>query len=645
MNHKNWLRTGIIFMAAVFLTACLPGFGAALAADHSWNNSYFAIDDENIYEGMIFPGDGSGKIYMPGKNKTVYLPLIYLPENSSVVPGSVRVLIQADDKAEKNMKILKYDIKAKKAFARNDPARQAWVVEWRPSLNGQTTAGKFPALIRIEADIDQDGGRERIMVEEELQLIFRDYSPDDGESQTDESETGESLDTGTPSESENTGDTQESGQPQETEDTGESGGTGETGESGETGGRDESGEPDETGGNVETGESGEPGETDGGGETAETEVWDTVPGETFEDETRGSQTGELQDVLPDGGMDMGGIADTSGGAVSWGGAGAGQEDPQAPPKLRIIDCTVDKEEIYPGDDVEIYVTLKNSSAKSCVEDVRIVYESATGEVLPAGSSNSIYVDYIAPGGTCNISFPMEVGYTLTSETQKITLAMEFTDEDAQALSSSESIFLKITPSFDVLVDQPSMAASVESGTAQDITVKVYNTGGSLVKNVICSLEMDGVTGSGSAFGGDIVPGENTEIVLHTLIGKLTRSVGSGGGATGSAGENDIAGDENPDLGIDGNGQGMEENGQSLAGKSSEYGQTTGTVVVRYEDEAGNEYTQKVSVTTQITPPEGEANPVEPVEKSSQWWVSIVLGLVAVQVVIFILIGVHRRRNV
>lgn len=635
MNHKNWFRIGIIFMAVVFLTAWLPGFGAALAADHSWNNSYFAIDDENIYEGMIFPGDGSGKLYMPVKNKTVYLPLIYLPKNSSVVPGSVRVFIEADEKAEKNMKILKYDIKAKNAFARNDPARQAWVVEWRPALKSQTSAGKFPALIRIEADIDQDGGRERIMVEEELQLIFRDYSQDEEESQTDESapgetggdwpeettesgstgenagedgggetavgETGEGLDTGTPSESENTGDTQESGESQETEDIGESG---------------ESGEPDETDGGGETGESVEPGETDGGSETAETEVPDTVPGETFEDETRGSQTGELQDVLTNGDMDMEGIAYTSGGgAVSWGGAGAGQEDPQAPPKLRILDCTVDKEEIYPGDDVEIYVTLKNSSAKSCVEDVRIVYESATGEVLPAGSSNSVYVDYIAPGGTCNISFSMEVGYTLTSETQKITLAMEFTDEDAQTLSSSESIFLKITPSFDVLVDQPSMAASVESGTAQDITVKVYNTGGSLVKNVICSLEMDGVTGSGSAFGGDIVPGENAEIVLHTLIGKLTRSVGSGGGATGSA------------------------------GKSSEYGQTTGTVVVRYEDEAGNEYTQKVSVTTQITPPEGEANPVEPVEKSSQWWVSIVLGLVAVQVVIFILIGVHRRRNV
>ena len=615
MNHKNWLRTGIIFMAAVFLTACLPGFGAALAADHSWNNSYFAIDDENIYEGMIFPGDGSGKIYMPGKNKTVYLPLIYLPENSSVVPGSVRVLIQADDKAEKNMKILKYDIKAKKAFARNDPARQAWVVEWRPALKSQTSAGKFPALIRIEADIDQDGGRERIMVEEELQLIFRDHSPDEGEGQTGESESGETeetLDTGMPSESENTGDTQESGESQETESTGES--------------------------SVSQ-------ESENGSESAEaggTEMPDTVPGDTFEDETQESQTGESQDVMPDTGMVMGGITDTSGGgAVSWGGAGAVEEDPQAPPKLRIIDCTVDKEEIYPGDSVEIYVTLKNSSVHSSVEDVRIVYESATGEVLPAGSSNSIYVDYIAPGGTGNISFPMEVGYTLTSETQKITLAMEFTDEDAQALSSSENIFLKITPSFDVLVDQPSMAASVESGTAQDITVKVYNTGGSLVKNVICSLEMDGVTGAGSAFGGDIAPGENAEIVLHTLIGKLTKSSaggGSGGGATGSAGESGIAGNESLDLGMDGN-------GQSLAGESSEYGQTTGTVTVRYEDEAGNEYTQEVSVTTQITPPEGEEVSEEPVEKSSQWWVSIVLGLAAVQAVVLILIGVHRRRNV
>ena len=68
------------------------------------------------------------------------------------------------------------------------------------------------------------------------------------------------------------------------------------------------------------------------------------------------------------------------------------------------------------------------------------------------------------------------------------------------------------------------------------------------------------------------------------------------------------------------------------------------ILVQYEDEKGNEYSQEVSVTTQIIPPEGE-EPAEVVEKSSQWWISIVFGLVAVQAVIFILIGIHRRRSI
>ena len=207
--------------------------------------------------------------------------------------------------------------------------------------------------------------------------------------------------------------------------------------------------------------------------------------------------------------------------------------------------------------------------------------------------------------------------------------MEFSDDSAQSLTCTENIFLKVTPSFAVMVDQPSMAASVESGSAQDITVNVYNTGGSPVKNVICSLEMEGVTPAGSAFGGDIEAGQSASVVLHTLIGKLESSVTNADGANDADGENDA----------------LAADGSSPSSGSGGYGQTTGTVYVRYQDEAGNEYTQQVSVTTRIVPAEGEEIPEETVEKSSQWWVSIVIALIVLQAVIFILMGVHRRRNV
>ena len=70
--------------------------------------------------------------------------------------------------------------------------------------------------------------------------------------------------------------------------------------------------------------------------------------------------------------------------VTWGGGSGGGAAaagiPTAPAKLRILDCTVDSEEIHPGDVVNIKVTLKNSSSQTAVKDIRIVYESATGEL-------------------------------------------------------------------------------------------------------------------------------------------------------------------------------------------------------------------------------------------------------------------------
>lgn len=581
MKDYKWFRAGCAVLAAVFLIACMPGTISALAAGQtwpqagqSWHNEYFAIDDTHLYENMTFPADKDGKVYMTGQNMTVYLPLLFLPEDVQIIDDFIRITIEADSEASENMDTLKYELTAKKTVSKTNPVRQAWLIQWRPDLKSDTRAKSVRTRITMRANVMKDNTPVMIQADEELLLVFRNLSG-------------------------STSETDESGNQHP-----------ETGESGES----------ETGGSQtpETGESGDVHES-------ETDETDSMASETGESDTFGGDDAGLGDMIDP----SGGAMDTSGGAVTWGGGVSGEDDPQAPPKLRILDCEVDRDEIYPGDTVEIQVTLKNSSAASGVEDVRIVYESASQEVLPVNSVNSIYVDRIRAGGICQISFPMEVGYSLTSDSQRITLTMEFSDDSAQSLTCTENIFLKVTPSFAVMVDQPSMAASVESGSAQDITVNVYNTGGSPVKNVICSLEMEGVTPAGSAFGGDIEAGQSASVVLHTLIGKLESSVTNADGANDADGENDA----------------LAADGSSPSSGSGGYGQTTGTVYVRYQDEAGNEYTQQVSVTTRIVPAEGEEIPEETVEKSSQWWVSIVIALIVLQAVIFILMGVHRRRNV
>lgn len=568
-------------------------FGASV-----WENSYFFIDGEHLYDKMSVPANDEG-IFTMEKGMTVYIPFTYLPADSAVTGDLVQVTLELSQEAAVNVNTLRYELTAKRTVSRTDRTAEAYLIEWHPDIKGQTIPLTVRARVHIKGSIAGPGGSQALETDGSIELRFKaSKDPEETEDTEETKETEETTESGTGE----TEETSASGEDESNET--------ESGESGES----ETGDiPPES----ETDDTGAPGDDE-----PDTNEPDTTDPDTNEQDTTEPGNENPDDKNPDGQIGDGSMSPVTDSPVTWG-DGSGGESPTAPAKLRILGCTVDSEEIHPGDVVNIKVTLKNSSSQTAVKDIRIVYESATGELLPVNATNSIYVDSMSAGGTYTIEFPVEVGYTLTSDSQKMTLTMEFTDKDAASLTSTENIFLKITPSFALKVDQPSMAASVESGSSQDITVNVYNTGGSVVKNVICSLTMDGVTAAGSAFGGDVAAGESASIVLHTLVGKLSGSSsaegtdGASGSSTASTG------------GTSGNG----------------YGQTTGTVLVQYEDEEGNEYSEQVLVTTQIVPPEGEAIEEKNVEKSSQWWISIVCGLVAIQIVIFILIGVHRRRNI
>ncbi|MBS5521278.1 MAG: hypothetical protein KHX56_03285 [Clostridiales bacterium] len=600
-------------------------FGASV-----WENSYFSIDGEHLYDKMSVPANNEG-IFTIEKGMTVYIPFTYLPADSAVTGDLVQVTLELSQEAAVNVNTLRYELTAKRTVSRTDRTAEAYLIEWHPDIKSQMIPLTVRARVHIKGSIAGPGGSQALETDGSIELRFKaskDPEETEGTEETKESDTSQTQETTIPGghESNET----------ESDETGES----ETGDI-----------PPES----ETNDTGAPGDDE-----PDTNEPDTTDPDINEPDTTEPGNENPDDKNPDGQIGDGSMGPVTDSPVTWGGGSggggsSGGESPTAPAKLRILDCTVDSEEIHPGDVVNIKVTLKNSSSQTAVKDIRIVYESATGELLPVNATNSIYVDSMSAGGTYTIEFPIEVGYTLTSDSQKMTLTMEFTDKDAASLTSTENIFLKITPSFALKVDQPSMAASVESGSSQDITVNVYNTGGSVVKNVICSLTMDGVTAAGSAFGGDVAAGESASIVLHTLVGKLSGSSaeGTGGGSGSSAGGTDggsgsSAGGTDGGSGssAEGTGGGSGSSTASTGGSSGNgYGQTTGTVLVQYEDEEGNEYSEQVLVTTQIVPPEGEAIEEKNVEKSSQWWVSIVCGLVAIQIVIFILIGVHRRRNI
>lgn len=284
-----------------------------------------------------------------------------------------------------------------------------------------------------------------------------------------------------------------------------------------------------------------------------------------------------------------------------------EEPPVHAPKMIISAVTTDLEKITLGNDVTVTVDLKNTSTDRALYNMMITYDFSSEELLPLQDSNSTYVSFLRAGGTASVTFSLHVSKQLTNYHPKIHLTMEYEDEDAVSYTSSGSMNLTIHPFFGFHADDPIAPISVESGQIGTITVNLYNTGTAEIYNVYCDLQCRGFIASGKYYVGHIDPEQSVTATL-TLIATDRQY--------GALGDKNVA----------------------------KYGDVNGKVVITYEDEAGNPYRVDTAVHTEITAPPEEQEEVQPdtIEYSSQWWISVVVLLIFIDVVI--LVAVHYRQK-
>lgn len=271
-----------------------------------------------------------------------------------------------------------------------------------------------------------------------------------------------------------------------------------------------------------------------------------------------------------------------------------EEEPSHAPKVIVSACNANVEQIEPGMDVTFMITLRNTSADAAVYNMKVSYESATGDLTPLESTNSRYITSIGAGRSTSISFPMHVSMDIMNYSQKITINMEYEDEDAITFSSSENVFVNIFRPLSFHADTPIVPTNVISGTTANISLNLFNTGKATIYDVYCKLECRGFLESGTYYIGNIAPETSATANLAPIA--ANRNYGP-------------LGDRNVE----------------------KYGDVSGKIIITYEDELGNLYTEEIRVATTISmpPDEMEEPKVEKVQYSSQWWVSIVILLVAV----------------
>lgn len=259
--------------------------------------------------------------------------------------------------------------------------------------------------------------------------------------------------------------------------------------------------------------------------------------------------------------------------------GASEETPESAPVILVEKSVVSTGTAKAGEDFDVTVTLKNTSKTKSVQNMVASITVPSADFELKNNSNTIFIDKLGAEKTTDLSLTFHVGKSTVDGNYPIEVALSYDDSKANTLSSAGTFVVTVEQPLNVKLTMPAIAADLTAGDTVPLSFQVMNLGRSTVYNVRCDVTGDGLVQTKTAFVGNMESGNDGEGDSNIFISPME-------------GEN-------------------------------QYGKTTGTVTLTYEDAFGNEHSQKFTFDTSISKKQDDSSKDGGTEKRAmQWWVSI-----------------------
>lgn len=256
-----------------------------------------------------------------------------------------------------------------------------------------------------------------------------------------------------------------------------------------------------------------------------------------------------------------------------------EETPESAPVILVEKSVVSTGTAKAGEDFDVTVTLKNTSKTKSVQNMVATITVPSADFELKNNSNTIFIDKLGAERTTDLSLTFHVGKSTVDGNYPIEVALSYDDSKANTLSSAGTFVVTVEQPLNVKLTMPAIAADLTAGDTVPISFQVMNLGRSTVYNVRCDVTGDGLVQTKTAFVGNMESGNDGEGDSNIFISPME-------------GEN-------------------------------QYGKTTGTVTLTYEDAFGNEHSQEFTFDTSISKKQDDSSKDGGTEKRAmQWWVSI-----------------------
>lgn len=282
------------------------------------------------------------------------------------------------------------------------------------------------------------------------------------------------------------------------------------------------------------------------------------------------------------------------------------DTPTAEPVVYISKTVLEPETAQAGDSFTMTVTLKNSITTKSIRNMLVTVDTGNVLIDLEEDSNIFPIEKIDRGGEVELTLHFSTEPAIPSGKYPISFSFKYDSSKTLNLSSNGSTVVEIQQPANMELVMPRFADSVSVGETVPVSFQVMNMGRSSMYNVRCTVSGYGLVPSNTGYIGTMEAGTSKTTKVELYIIALNASAGN-------------------------------ENGP-------QYGNTTGTVTLTYEDETGQEYSQEATFDTTVNRPvvqlpQNNTEEEKAEQRVSSWWVSVsILGgviLAAVGTILFI----------
>lgn len=188
-------------------------------------------------------------------------------------------------------------------------------------------------------------------------------------------------------------------------------------------------------------------------------------------------------------------------------SGKGGGDDDYTPRLIIDNYYYAGEYMQPGIPFDLSLSFYNTSADAAIGNIKISINSDGDVFSPVGSSNSFYIDELEAGGHIVKSLTLKPKHDAENGNYNINVDLQYQDSSGTQYSEKELISIPVNQSIILFVTDVITPNEAFVGMPTSVSIDFYNTGRSLIRNLIVQAQGDFDIQDGHAYLGNLESGK------------------------------------------------------------------------------------------------------------------------------------------